>query len=259
MVRYSKVIAAAALLLSSVTVAVAADLPARQIAPVAPVAPQPTFTFGGYYAGVTGGYGVASGKAHGWSITAPFGGGDKSAGKSLGGAKTDGGFVGGGQLGYNVQQGALVIGLETDLNYANLSLAGRRAASPGAVAAAHTRVNWFGTVRPRIGFVPMERLMIYGTGGLAYGSVASARSGAVAGLGASASRSDFRAGYTLGAGIEYAVSDNLTLRGSYDYVDLGRGGAARRSKLATATYGAVAGPSDRARFQLFRAGLNYRF
>ena len=100
-----------------------------------------------------------------------------------------------------------------------------------------SNVEWFGTIRPRIGYLPQNNLMIYATGGLAYGGVKSSggyswrehgfwwggpgdhffdRSG-----GFDNSSSDIRVGWTMGGGAEYALSQHFSLKVEYLFVDLG--------------------------------------
>ena len=88
-----------------------------------------------------------------------------------------------------------------------------------------TSLSWLGTTRGRVGFVatPDNRLMIYATGGVAYGggstnfNVFDATTGAFW----TGSPSSTRVGWTIGGGVEYAVTNNITIKGEYLYADLG--------------------------------------
>ena len=92
---------------------------------------------------------------------------------------------------------------------------------------ASSEVDWLGTVRGRMGFLATPAMLIYGTGGLAYGSVSSdfvmTQSHAVSNTFGSlaASLSDTRAGWTVGAGFEWLFAPNWTARVEYLYYDLG--------------------------------------
>ena len=90
---------------------------------------------------------------------------------------------------------------------------------------AKTSLSWLGTTRARVGFVatPDNRLMIYATGGVAYGGGSSNFSAFDAATGAfwSGSPSSTRVGWTIGGGVEYAVTNNITIKGEYLYADLG--------------------------------------
>lgn len=240
----------------------AADLPARRVAPVAPVVSMPAYSFTGFYAGVSGGYGRESGSG-------------KLAGPAThAGAFTQGdiyrpkradGVVGGIQAGYNFQNGPLVLGIEADIN-TGLSSSKTKAKTASAQAPGSidrdgravysgNRLDWYGTVRPRIGLVAGERMMIYGTGGLAFGQVKSIKVGSgAAGNVITGSGSAMRTGWTLGGGVEYAILDNVSVRAEYDYVSL-RG---KNGRLAAGAL-PVAGRKNGMDFNVVRVGLNYKF
>jgi outer membrane immunogenic protein len=90
------------------------------------------------------------------------------------------GFIGGGQIGYNWQLSPLwVVGVEADFQGADISdsinIAGPfpqtgGGSSGAANFVASERMDWFGTVRPRVGVV-WNQALIYATGGLAYGHI----------------------------------------------------------------------------------------
>jgi outer membrane immunogenic protein len=124
------------------------------------------------------------------------------------------GFVGGGQIGYNVQLGSFVIGVEADLQAADL---GGRAAPivtpfvPGFVPVIRqSHVDWFGTVRGRAGVafdqVPFfNQVLLYGTGGFAYGGISDT------GFCAGAFQCDNHrvgTGWAAGGGVEWALPVN---------------------------------------------------
>jgi outer membrane immunogenic protein len=109
-----------------------------------------------------------------------------------------GGF-GGGQIGYNIQRGNLVFGLETDLQGAGIS---------DSNSIDKSEMNWFGTLRGRAGYA-FDRALIYGTGGLAYGGVHNAGWG-----------SETQTGWVIGGGLEYKLSPAWSVKGEYQYLDL---------------------------------------
>ena len=235
----------------------AADLPSRRT--VAPAYIPPVFTWTGFYAGVNAGYAFNNDdkiKSNDYGYYAPY-----QSSKS-----DDGSFTGGAQIGYNYQMGSVVFGIEADFNFADLK---RESTSYDYYSAgygqfdASSKVEWFGTVRPRIGFTPVDRLLVYVTGGLAYGQVKT--SGTYydyaynGGLGyGQISKDDTRVGWTVGAGAEYAITDNLTVKGEYLYVDLGdktARGYAYRADGQPVTLSI----KDETNFHVVRAGLNYKF
>jgi outer membrane immunogenic protein len=167
----------------------AADLP--QVAPTyaAPPAPVAAYDWTGLYLGINGGWA--------W--------GSNPNNRSIGFGGSDGGLVGG-TLGYNWQWGHLVAGLETDYDWASV---GTRNAAVPATAGLHS----LGTFRGRIGYA-MDRVLFYGTGGLAYGDVQLCRLGAC--------DDGTNLGWTVGGGVEFAIWRNLSAKLEYKYVDIGR-------------------------------------
>jgi outer membrane immunogenic protein len=220
----------------------AADLPGRTVDfPV--VAAVPVFTWTGFYVGVNAGYG--------WNTNSDDRYFDPTLGVYVGGDDNNGGFVGGGQIGYNYQIGSFVIGVETDIQYADIGGRSNYGYVNGLYYGDDSNGNWFGTVRARAG-VAFDRALIYVTGGLAYGDVARGSSvilgptGAVIGYG---SNSDVNTGWTLGGGVEYAFTNNLTAKVEGLYVNLDT------KNDAFGYYG----DRDNAEFGVVRAGLNFKF
>jgi outer membrane immunogenic protein len=251
----------------------AADFPAQTYTKAAAL--PPAFNWSGFYAGVTAGGGWFDGgnianSSNIHSILAPSNIFEIPATSSNSAGATVGGLVG-----YNYQSGSFVVGVETDFNY--IDLKSRRSAvasNPccGGVLEnfnfqSTSQVDWFGTLRGRIGFTPVDRLLVYGTGGLAYGDVETniQNSETFAG-GVIASRlwqgnsSQTKVGWTAGGGLEYAFTNNWTLRGEYLYVDLGTSGT-------TATFQGTAPPesliyygaSREITFSVARAALSFKF
>ncbi len=183
----------------------------------------------GFYLGINGGY------AWGDTNNAPFYNQGVYDG-SLGELSPEGGF-GGGQIGYNAVFGRLLAGVEADVQAADIG----DSAGFGAVS---TNIDWFGTVRGRLGFVS-DRTLIYATAGYAWADVESSFNTAGFGI----TESDMLDGYVLGGGIEYALTDNWSAKMEYQYVDL------EDRRLG------IAGDSTRIDpdFHSVRAGLNYRF
>ena len=215
--------------------AFAADLPSRQMAPAAPIAYAPAFTWTGFYVGLNAGYGWRNTKDVGFvntvtSATTIFSNGD------------NGGFVGGGQLGYNWQSGALVFGVETDIQYADFG--GNR--NFGVFGTYSNDGNYFGTVRGRLGYA-MDRTLFYVTGGLAYGDVGDSLFGG----------NSTRVGYTLGGGIEYAFTNNWTAKLEGLYVNIDRGNRAGLVTVGGVPYAVSQGKNND--FGVVRVGLNYKF
>lgn len=232
----------------------AADLPSRR---QAPVYIPPVFTWTGFYAGLNAGYAFnGDNKMKDLNFNGYYPDSFGTTSKS-----DDGSFTGGAQVGYNYQMGSFVIGLEADFNYIDLK---RESNSYSyytnglAYDQLHgqNKVEWYGTVRPRVGFTPVDRLLVFVTGGLAYGSIKSNASyqDFATGYSLYGSKSDTRAGWTIGAGLEYAVTDNITVKGEYAYVDLGD-----KSRRWADVYGNELSTKDSTEFHVVRAGVNYKF
>ena len=178
--------------------------------------------------------------------------GDVIAGGSV--DVTASGFVGGIQAGYNWQMNQTVIGIETDIQATNLK--GELSGSIDGLGGLEvgTKVKWFGTTRVRLGYLPTERFMIYATGGIAYGKVETYGSTYdTSGDGAGFSSSKTRAGYTVGAGAEYAINDNWTLKSEYLYTDLGK------NKFTLSNNFTPVNVESKSAFHTVRVGVNYKF
>lgn len=208
------------------TTAFAADLPSRKQPPVAPVAYAPVFAWTGAYVGLNAGYGFGKITKSGSYFDDPKG------------------FVGGGQAGYNYQlQNGLVLGIETDIQWADLrSKVNATGLARGLTSGSKNGVEWFGTLRPRVGFA-VDRALFYGTAGLAYGS----QKLNVPGFG---SGSSTNVGWTAGAGVEYAFTNNITGKVEALYVNLNDHNYVATTRVST---------KSGSEFGVVRAGLNYKF
>lgn len=257
------------------TGATAADL---TIIEPAPIYVAPVYDWNGFYAGINGGYGGGVFE-HPFQLNGPeldiepalVEPGPGQIVLATGSADvTAGGFVGGIQAGYNWQfDENFLIGLEADIQ--GSSIDGRVSVEitdesgdlGGATIAADlgTSLDWFATVRPRIGWVN-DRFVVYATGGLAWGQTTSSISADLSGVMEEGdlldeSITNDRFGWTVGAGIEYALTDNITFKTEYLYTDLGSeqildvdfGGEVPYTFSADSTVA----------FHTVRAGLNFQF
>jgi len=232
----------ASVLALGVVAAQAADLTYEP----APVAAPTVFNWNGFYVGVHGGAAVGDFKY-------PFSANITEGFNINGEAKQDasGGF-GGAQIGYNWQFNPnWVLGVEADI--AASSYEGQVSVNVnGYNVEAGTKVDWFGTVRGRIGYA-IDNVLLYGTGGFAYGDVKSSISGNIIGN-FDASKSDTEYGWTIGAGLEYGITQNITFKTEYLYVDLGS------QTLFDYNNGEQSAHIDSdTKFHTLKAGLNYKF
>jgi len=233
---------------------------------VAAIAPT-TFSWTGGYVGINAGY--AGGKfkndISGYLVPIPDGARlIRPTGLAGIWDLTANGFVGGVQAGYNWQlSNGFVLGAEAD--FQGSTLKSKETGSEGnnfftANSEFTTKVQWWSTVRARLGYTPVERLLVYGTGGLAYGKIKTSYNYNFEYLdddissNPSFSTSKTRAGWTVGAGAEYAITSNWTLKSEYLYTDLG-----------TAKMSALMRPfgegdiNSEVKFHTVRVGLNYKF
>ena len=266
----------------------AADLP-RRAAPPPIFTPVPVFTWTGAYFGINAGY-VFDGETR---FDRTVGAQTNNNAALVTGLRPvvarvrNDGFTGGGQIGYNYQFGTgsgIVVGIEADAAYTDLnrlqtfSNTTNLAAGVTPSAAQFTRVNQYrggldflGTVRGRIGYA-FDRVLVYGTGGFAYGGVDNQ----VVLYGPNTTtpffvgrQNNIETGYAYGGGIEYAVptdsffcrlnffnSSAVTVKVEYLHFELGN-----RTIAIPGVNGAPGAYAARVRNEgdLVRAGINYKF
>jgi outer membrane immunogenic protein len=247
-------------LVSSVALAViagaahAADLPSRAAAP-APYVAAPAFTWSGFYVGLNGGYGFSSSRTVHMTEYATgvyFGDGDY-------GSLSPKGMFGGAQAGYNAQFGNFVVGLETDIQFSGVrDKTNVFNNNTGYALATKSEVNWFGTIRPRIGYA-FNNFLVYATGGLAYGGVKYSQDYDDSPWLASARTSKTKVGYAVGGGVEYAFNSNWTMKGEYQYINLGSTTVTATEYNAGAPTTFTIGTKLRSDFHTVRLGVNYKF
>ena len=166
-----------------------------------------------------------------------------------------------GETGYNWQQGAWVYGLAADIAAMHLN-SGANTTLLGVVAvpaSVNADIDWYGTVRGRLGW-SSGPLLLYGTGGLAYGRLAlnSSLMTAFTPLSLNAQTSSVRAGWVLGAGVEYLWSPNVVLSLDYQYVDLGTISVASSSPGPGPSFSTLSA-SAHGQFQAVTVGLSWLF
>jgi outer membrane immunogenic protein len=250
----------AATVLATVCSVAAIDTPAMAAPPLPPV---PFYNWTGFYFGPNAGYSWGRGATNYYdSGLADFG-----IPAPLVGSNQLNGAVIGFQGGYNWQiNNSWVAGLETDLQWTS-EKANKRFALPyndgesgGTVSARlSSRIEWFGTVRGRLGFLINPTLLVYGTGGLAYGRVGA--SGIFADSECFScnwgfSQSAIKFGWAGGAGIEGAFpnSKNWTWKLEYLHIDLGTLSGSGYNFDFEGPYVWSAKFTD----DIFRVGVNYR-
>jgi len=202
--------------------AFAADLPNRNVAP-APTnyAPLPIFTWTGFYVGINGALNYAnfgSTFGTGWAGAAGF------------------------TAGANYQFGQMVVGLEGDIDFTDITANG--ATARGTTKAYESSI---GTFRGRFGYA-MDRTLLFVTGGYAGAQVHERMYDTIVPL--NLDETHWRNGAALGGGVEYAVTNNISAKAEYVY-----------SFYDSKTYfeGSPDVLSSPLHDSLIRAGLNYKF
>lgn len=228
--------------------AVAADLP-RRAAPMAPapIAAVPVFTWTGFYAGVNAGYAFGD-ETDNRRRNPFFRVRDNGDGSGLGGA----------QIGYNMQFGMFVAGIEADAQAIDLdAVYGSDIRLRGVARRVRGNdddgVDAFGTVRGRLGLA-FDRALVYATGGLAWRTDEDndRRFGRLGNF----RNNDDNIGWTVGGGVEYAFTNNLSAKVEGLYVDFSDDNNGRnRRGLGRVNFTG----NDSREFGLVRAGLNFRF
>jgi len=280
--RFRCAVPAAVAVVGFVSGASAADLPVK--APVAAPPPVVLNSWTGFYIGANVGGGWSSRSVdyapNDPALSALFANADfRPPPLSF----NTSGVLGGLQLGYNWHLNRnWLVGLEADFDWSGMK--GSASTTFGGVPITTTvdeHIKWFGTVRARLGYLPMDNLLAYVTGGFAYGQVEHTgsyvnNSGASFSLSSgvisfncspnstcfAGSSSKVVPGWTLGGGVEYAFWQKWSFKAEYLYVSLD-------STSVTETASAVSIPGNtpasfnanfgRTKFNVARVGLNYRF
>jgi outer membrane immunogenic protein len=282
--------ALAALALTTAT-ASAADLGPRTLTKAEPV-PSTAYSWTGVYVGLNGGYGWSRGDIKavpGDPNSQAVGAGQQNV-PLLSASQNASGWLAGAQAGYDWQFATRgVVGIEADIAAADLKSSASAPTviffgSEPAAFAANRSIDRVGTVRGRIGLLATPDLLLYATGGFAYGKVNESATVSLTTPGISMSSNGFgyayycgpffsqascfagsssriATGWAAGVGGEQRFTRNLSLKVEYLHVDLGSASYRLAGSLAA---GAPFTPgflnaSSSATIDMVRAGLNYRF
>ncbi|WP_442753845.1 outer membrane protein [Methylocystis sp. JAN1] len=292
-----KIALSVAALAVTVGSAVAADLPSRKGPPILPPPPPPPL-WTGFYVGLNAGgtwansntinvasFGGPCTSGGGGCVLAPnYGLTSAALATFSASAGNSGGFIGGGQIGYNYQfYNNFVVGIEADIqgiaasnSTASFLSQGINPNFPGfpilQAASVNRSIDYIGTVRGRLGWLATPTLLIYGTGGLAYGGVTLNSGISQQVLNdpgipnpyfSGSAFSDTRVGWTAGGGVEWMFWPNWSAKVEYLYYDLGSV-TTQGALVNIQTNGTIfssAFPTTTTRFNgnIVRAGLNYHF
>lgn len=206
-----------------------------QPAPMAYVAPPADWT--GFYAGVFGG--VAGADFNLVPVGVP-GAGFFTTGR---------GAIGGIQVGADYQFDSFVVGAVADIAISGVEGVSETTVGGIVVSGYRSHLDYLGTLRARAGFTPTDNLLIYAHGGFAYGR--STPTFTVGGVDAPGFVATNRAGWTIGAGLEYAVTENISVQTEYAYTDLGNPTVTDATAPGQAT--------ESLKLHTVKAGVNFRF
>ncbi|WP_158816797.1 outer membrane protein [Methylocapsa sp. S129] len=247
--------------------ALAADLPNWE-SPPPPPAPA-SFTWTGAYFGVDAGYSWASATG-GYSISSATLSGlppiiptvDASGSQPLG---LRGSLVGA-ELGYNWQASDLfVVGVEGDADWSGLSGSMTNGGAIPVVGGVYSiaqefKTDWYGSLRGRVGLTPVDRLMIFATGGVAfthinYASVFTDTFDENENVSIKA----IKTGWVLGAGVEYALNANWSTKIEYLRSQFSASSGTGSGLLTDGTTATIAHSTGALGVNTVRVGLNYQF
>jgi outer membrane immunogenic protein len=245
--------------------AMAADLPVYKAAPI--VAAPACANFGGFYVGGNVGWKYYE---HKWKDKDNYGAGFLL---DTDGSESDNSWTAGVQTGYNWQFHCAVWGIQADWNWTNADASSdysNNAFLPffGSNLNVSSTEKWYGTLRTRSGLV-VDNLLLYVTGGLAWArfdrdltyTATSPLFGFAATQSYDASRT--RLGFAVGAGTEWALSQNWSINSEFLYMAFEKDDTSFAcSTAATCGFFPVGAPF-RYEFKdsewVAKIGVNYRF
>jgi outer membrane immunogenic protein len=226
--------------------------------PLPPLPPPPVFTWTGPYVGgqIGGAWGTGNLNA---IVFDPITRALFSA--SIG--DTTSGVIGGAHVGYLYQIDQWVLGVEGSVDGTGLrnnAVAVFPVAFGGSILTANTSLDILGTIRGKIGFA-WDRVLIYGTGGVAFGGFSTDLSlvGTAPFFIARANPGNNRVGWTAGGGLQYAITNNWSVFAEYRYTNLGSINLNNGFVAAPLPGGGFFNGSRQIRFNQVQAGFSYRF
>jgi outer membrane immunogenic protein len=239
-------------------------------------ATEPVFSWTGFYIGGNVGASISDGDytttPGGCAVTPPFCvNQDDLAVLTAHRDFDDTGFTGGGQVGFNYQLNSLLVGVETDINFDTFDETSRGTVF-GGIGVPRTpytvsnKLEWFGTVRGRAGVLVSPTLLLYGTGGFAYGEASSHTNVGPFPQGGDfyrGSKSETLTGWAAGGGGEWAFSSRWSAKLEYLFIDLDDTNYSNRCGGNPACEFLDPPPTYETevetREHIIRVGINYRF
>lgn len=251
-----------------VTPAIAADVVYEE--PPAPMAVAVAPTWTGFYVGIQGGAAFNPEDPDSIGVDTSFGGpvlvnGADQFDDNFS-SESDASFIGGGHVGYDYQMDRFVLGGVIDINALDFSESSNVVSTTaGAFYTQERSIDYLATARLRAGYTVTDTALAYVTGGLAYAEIDygfSTNSGSAAGVVTREDEDDF--GYSVGAGMEVMVTENVSFGAEYLYTNLGEGDSSATFTTGPFTGGVAGGTTrfetdDDFDFHTVTAKLSYRF
>lgn len=232
-------------LLASTILGHAADMPAKGSAPVV----TPAYTWTGAYVDADLGYGWGANGLQLQTVPAlPI---------SVDAGLAPHGVTLGGGVGYDYQLGtSFVVGAVTDISWSDIRDSNAIVSTPGFGVNASSKLDWFGTTRAKAGYLVTPSLLVYATGGAAYGGASA--TGSITGCtGCSLTANGTNVGWTVGGGLEYAITNTWRAKAEWLHMDLGSISAC--AAVGKPGSGNCIGFSDKVTDDVYRVGVVYKF
>ncbi len=165
-------------------------------------------------------------------------------------------MIGGVHLGYNLQIGQWLLGLEGDVDGTSFSKTVNEGTlfAPVYGATIHTSTPLEGSICLRAGYA-WDRALFYATGGAAFAGVKTTYSDFYG----FDSISRTRSGWTVGGGVDYAITDNWSVRAEYRYADFGRYNDYLINALPTASVSGAEAVHTHLTENRVQVGFSYKF
>ena len=236
-------------LLAAASGAAAADLPLPGTPSPIYVPAPPPFTWAGFYLGANGGFTWAQANS---TVTLA---GPLAVPATTTTSNGNAGLAGG-QIGANLQYNRLVLGLEGDFDWSGLGKNSSLSCGAGCSLSTTSSLKWLATARLRAGATVVDRVLLYATGGVAVEPLSQSANLLVGGANTNLFNLNATGvGWTIGGGVESAITNNISAKIEYLYVDVGN----LKASSPIGIIGGTVTQNARVTQCIVRGGFNYRF
>jgi outer membrane immunogenic protein len=207
------------------------------------------FTWTGFYLGAHAGYGWSD---KDWTLIDNAGPGDSNQFGSVVTSHDADGGLGGFQIGYNHQFNGVVLGLESEFSWTGMDGYSTWLNEDDLFRDASTDIDWIITLAGRVG-VTFDRTLVYAKGGVAWADESFSHTGGSDTNVRFFTGDNTATGWLIGAGLEYAMDQNWSIKAEYNYIDFGDERVSVTDGERTAIFDI---DQD---LQIAKIGINYRF